>query len=292
MQYALCRNDGKTWEAYAFSRLGHSELSDKRNNLICTMCGALAWFRKESTHGHPAHFCAHHNNECELKAEYVVVDQDKGDGTEAVDMLKSSGDIIVRLDKEKGGDIDVAPPAELPGGPVSQDGRTHLVKGGDRLSSQEFTLRRILHRLVQSPDFRNSSAKLTFFKKGDEPYISGCVKDITRAFSEISKEETSENPMFYWGPITSVKTTPDGKIWLNSSPQYQSVSVAIFPDIADDFINSFNIDELDDLAGAHILVSGKCFFTGKQQSKPIIWCGAVNQIVIRRYRAANLQIAG
>ncbi|NDZ06765.1 hypothetical protein G3I72_00360 [Pseudomonas aeruginosa] len=66
----------------------------------------------------------------------------------------------------------------------------------------------------------------------------------------------------------------------------------IFTDIAEDFLRSFNIDDLDDLAGAHVLVSGTLQFTGERGIKPIIWCGALYQIVIRRYRAANLQVAG
>lgn len=234
MQYAFCLTDSQPWEASKFANLSQGDLSEKRNNLICTQCKALAWFRKESRHGHPAHFCAHHLPECELKAEYVVVDQDRGDGTEAADMVQSSGDIIVRLDKEIGGDIDVLPPPELPGGPQGQEGRSHVVRGNDRFSNQEFTLRRILHRLVQSPDFRTSTAKITFFKKENEPYIQGMVRNVTCAFSDINKENHNEKTMFYWGPVTSAKKTDDGKIWLNSTPRYQSVSVAIFSDIADD----------------------------------------------------------
>ena len=172
-----------------------------------------------------------------------------------------------------------------------EGGRTHTVKRDDRFSNQEFTLKRILHRLVQSPDFRQSLSRITFYKREDEPYIQGAVRDVTRAFSEISREDENA-PKFFWGPITSVRRSSDGKIWLNSTPQYQSVSVVIFQDIADDFLRAFNISDLDDLAGAHILVSGKCAFTGGQNLKPIIWCGALHQIVIRRYRSASLQAAG
>ncbi|PTC35092.1 hypothetical protein CLJ1_4532 [Pseudomonas paraeruginosa] len=39
-------------------------------------------------------------------------------------------------------------------------------------------------------------------------------------------------------------------------------------------------------------MSGTLQFTGERGIKPIIWCGALYQIVIRRYRAANLQVAG
>ncbi|WP_134598868.1 hypothetical protein [Pseudomonas aeruginosa] len=291
MQYAFCHIDQKVWEAYKFSLLPAAEIAEKRNSLTCVECKALAWFRKESTHGHPAHFCAHHEPTCVLKAEYVVVDADQGDGAEVVDQIKSSGDIVVRLDKERGGDIDVEPASRVPGGLPGEGGRIHLTRGQNRFSDQEFTLKRILHRLVQSPDFRQSTARLTFYRRENEPLIDGRVCDITRAFSEISRGD-EETRKFYWGPITSAKRTPDGKIWLKSAPQYQAVSVVIFTDIAEDFLRSFNIDDLDDLAGAHVLVSGTLQFTGERGIKPIIWCGALYQIVIRRYRAANLQVAG
>lgn len=291
MQYAFCNVDQRVWEAYQFSRLPSAELTEKRNSLTCTECRALAWFRRESTHGHPAHFCAHHEASCPLKAEYVVVDEDKGDAGEAVEQVASSGDIVVRLDKERGGDIDVEPTSAVPGGRPWEGGRTYAVRGDDRFSNQEFTLKRILHRLVQSPDFRTSQSRITFYKRENEPYIQGRVCDVTRAFSEITKAD-ADTSKFFWGPITSARRSTDGKIWLNSSPQYQSVSVTIFQDIADDFLKAFKVEDLDDLAGAHILVSGRCAFTGEKGLKPIIWCGALHQIVIRRYRAANLQVAG
>ena len=292
MQYAFCHIDQRVWEASEFSRLPAEEIAEKRNSLSCVECNALGWYRRESTHGHPAHFCAHHEPTCELKAEYVVVDDDQGDGLEAVDQIKSSGEIVVRLDKEQGGEIDVLPPPNtVPGGEVESGGRTHVIRGDDRYSSQEFTLKRILHRLVQSPDFRQSHAKVTFYRPENEPYIQGRVCDVTWAFSEISRADV-DTAKFFCGPITSAGRTADGKIWLNSSPRYQSVSVAIFGDIAEDFLEAFKIKDLDDLAGAHVLVSGRCMYTGERGIKPIIWCGALHQIVIRRYRAANLQVAG
>ncbi|TKD46456.1 hypothetical protein [Azotobacter chroococcum] len=292
MQYAYCLSDKKVWEALEFSQLKEIELDEKRNNLFCTECNALAWFRKESRNGHPAHFCAHHEPDCQLKAEYVVVDADKGDASEEVDQIQSSGDIIVHLDKEQGGDIDITSSTEIPGGGSWQQGRTHVIRGNDRFSNQEFTLKRILYRLVQSPDFRHSRGRITFFRKKNEIYIDGKVCDVTRAFSEMTATDDDQTK-FYWGPITSAaRTMRDGKIWLNSSPQYQSVSVVIFEDIADAFLKAFNISDLDELTGAHVLVSGKCMYSGKNKAKPIIWCGALHQIVIRRYRAAYLQPAG
>lgn len=291
MQYALCGIDNRVWEAANFSRLPSAQLSQYRDSLICVECSALAWFRRASTHGHPAHFCAHHEPTCQLRAEYAVVDSDQGDGTEIVDQVQSSGDIVVRLSDDHGGDIDVLPRDDVPVGPPGEGGRSHRTRGRDIYSNQEFTLRRVLHRLVQSPDFRRSQANISFFRPDGRPLIEGRVSGVTRAFSEITTAD-DDQAKFYWGPITSARFDRDGKIWLNSSPQYQSVSVVLFADIADDFLEAFGIEDLDELAGAHVLVSGRCAYTGERGVKPIVWCGALYQIVIRRYRAANLQAAG
>lgn len=291
MQYAYCNIDGHTWEASNFARLPATQLAQLRDSLICAECNALAWFRRASTHGHPAHFCAHHESTCQLKAEYVAVDDDRGDGTEEVDQIQSSGDIVVRLSDDQGGDVDVVDRPPNPTGPEAQGGRVHRVRGRDFFSNQQFSLRRVLHRLVQSPDFRNSPSNISFFRPDGRTLIQGPVREVTRAFSEITNAD-HDAAKFYWGPITSARRTDDGKLWLNSSPQYQSVSVSLFPEIADDFLEAFGIEDLEDLAGAHVLVSGRCVFTGQRGIKPIVWCGALYQIVVRRYRAANLINAG
>lgn len=291
MQYAYCGIDNRVWEAAPFSCLPSDQLSLYRDSLSCTECNALAWFRRSSTHGHPAHFCAHHEPTCQLRAEYLVVDGDQGDGTDVVDQVQSSGDIVVRLSDDQGGDIDVLERDNVPTGPDGQGGRSHRTRGRDLYSNQQFTLRRVLHRLVQSPDFRRSQANISFFRPDGRPLIEGRVSGVTRAFSEITPADDGQ-AKFFWGPITSARRDNTGKIWLNTSPQYQSVSVVIFDDIAEDFLNAFGIEDLDELAGAHVLVSGRCAYTGQRGVKPIIWCGALYQVVIRRYRSSSLQVAG
>ncbi|TOC19244.1 hypothetical protein CGJ90_22855, partial [Vibrio parahaemolyticus] len=82
----------------------------------------------------------------------------------------------------------------------------------------------------------------------------------------------------------SARESSDGKIWLNSSSEYMSASVAIFEDIADDFKKLFEVDDLEDLLGAHVLVAGNCYFSGEGEGKPIIWCGTPNYIFVRKYK--------
>ena len=168
MQYARCADDGKVWEAASFAALPAHELDAKRRNLICVECEEFAWFRKESTHGHPAHFCAHHREDCNLRVEYVVVDEQRDDGTVAEGQVEGGDTILVRLDQERGGEVDVTEVQTPPFPGQGEGGRRFIVQGNERESLQHFTLRRILLRLVQSPDFCNSNRLIVLYKNEEE----------------------------------------------------------------------------------------------------------------------------
>ncbi|MBL1377643.1 hypothetical protein [Zobellella iuensis] len=289
MQYAICKSDNEVWEASRFAQLETSALESKRRNLACTECGEFAWFRKESRHGHPAHFCAHHDPDCELKINYASTDDLANEGTGLEDEVSSGKTIIVRLDQETGGDVEVTTKQHPPREGREEGGKRFVLRGRERQSNQQFTLRRILHRLVKSYEFRESDTQVVFYKNNDEIMLSGPVKDIVTSFDEITREKHHDKTNFYWGPIASVGKTADGKIWLNSTEDYNSASVVVFDDIANIFLQLFNIDDLDDLLGAWVLVAGNCWFSGGGSGKPIIWCGTPNYIFVRKYRDPNLQ---
>lgn len=286
MQYARYTIDGKVWEAPNFAALPEAQLETMRRNLTCVQCGEFAWFRKESTHGRPAHFCAHHENNCSLKVEYVVVDEHRNDATLAEQEVSAGDTIIVRLDQEHGNQIDVAEvqPPPIPG--QGDGGRRYVLPGSGRESTQQFTLRRILLRLVQSPDFRTSTKPITFYSRGEEPLIAGTIRDVVTSFADITHKH-HEQLMLYWGPIASSGWTQDGKLWLNSSDRNQGASVAIFENITNEFLKQFSIEDIDDLSGAHVLVAGRCTYAST--GKPVIWCASPQYIVVRRYRDERLQ---
>lgn len=288
MDFAKCTQDNKIWDVATFSELDPTEIELKRRSLLCVECDEFAWYRRESRHGHPAHFCAHHDQECSLKVNYVASDEHRDDATESVDEVESGDDIIVRLDEEQGGAIDVP---EVPKNPITglgEGGQRYVLKDQTRRSSQQFTLRRILHRLVKSKNFRSSNSNIVFYKNSDEIMLRGHVRDIVIGFDQITKEDHHERTNFYWGPIASVGETRDGKIWLNSSSEYMSASVTIFQDIVEQFKDMFEIEDLEDLLGAHVLVAGNCHFSGDGEGKPIIWCGSTNYIFVRKYKDPSI----
>lgn len=287
MQHAKCLDDGKIWEALDFSVLPPLELELKRKNLECVQCGEFAWFRKESAHGHPAHFCAHHKEDCDLRVEYIVVDDPRNEATLVEGEVAAGDSIIVRLDQEKGNKFEVmeVQPPPTPG--HGEGGRAFIIQGKEKESFQHFTLRKILLRLVQSKNFRTSNTQILLLKNENEPLIQGSISEKVTNFSDISPEKHDNQVMLFWGPIASAKTTIDGKLWLNSSNRYQGSSVAIFNNIVKEFLEIFDISDLDELAGAHVLVAGRCTFSAA--GKPVIWCASPKYIVIRRYKDEKLK---
>lgn len=283
MQYARHNEDQRVWEAAEFAALPPNELERMRRNLSCVECTQFAWFRKASLHGHPAHFCAHHLDSCPLRVEYVVSGERDGQGSES-DQIASSESIVVRLDQEVGAGIAPNIVQTPPHSNSWGTGTRYISRGGSREASQHFTLRRILYRLVQSPTFRASNALVALYRNEGEVIVQGRVNQIAVSFSEITRDHHGRT-LLYWGPIASGGRTADGKIWLNSSTSNGSASVAVFEDIADEFMRTFEVEDLEDLAGAHVLVAGGCHVAGT--GKPVIWCGSPKFIVVRKYRDAS-----
>lgn len=285
MQYARTVEDGKLWEASVFAQLSVGELEKKRRNLICTECGEFAWFRKESLHGHPAHFCAHHAEGCSLRVEYVVVDEPRDEATNTSDQVGSGDDIVVYLDKEKGGVVDVTQVQPSPDG-NGDGGGTRFVRASQYAQSkQHFTLRKILHRLVTSEAFRDSESEITFYRDEQNILLQGAVRNVVVELSSVTKHEHHDRLMMFWGPVASVGRTGDGRLWLNSTSRKLDASIMIYENIVDQFLKLFSINDVDeDLLGSYVLVYGRCYYSAS--GKAVIRCSTPKYIFVRRYREA------
>lgn len=282
MKYAFCINDQKKWEAEDFQRLPTIILKANRRALLCTECQGMAWFVKESSNGRAAYFSAHHEDDCELKVEWEYTDNELAEQTEEEDTVSAGTDIVVRLDEENGGQLEVTPVMLKPEGMGELGGRTFVRHGQQRESTQQFKLRMLLHRLRQSERFRESTDNITFLTSKENVLISGAIKDVVTYFDDIDVDAPDdEKEHFYWGPISFADKTPDGKIWLNSSTSKKDVSIAIFEDIAGNFTDLFEISDLEQLGGAFVIVAGRRL--NATSGKPVIWCGTTNYIFVRKY---------
>ena len=289
MDVAFCRDDGEVYEIIQFVELPFVERESKRRALACNECGEFAWFRKESRLS-PAHFCAHHADDCTFKTHYEEASENDDDALESDN--EAANTLIINLHEEQGGSIEVAEPhpERDPNKEFNGSSSNRLVRlrfEGD--TPQQSNLKRLLLRLVRSESFRNSSDEVVFYKRENEVFVNGAIKNVVKRFDQITEFDDDRSALF-WGPIASVGKTPDGRLWLNSSKDYSSASITIFDDIVDDFLDLFDVDDTDDLLGAWVIVAGTCHFSGEGQGKPIIWCGTPNYIFVRKYRDANLKV--
>lgn len=288
MDTAFCKDDGREYDISEFVVLPKKTREVKRRALLCTECDGFAWFRKESRLS-PAHFCAHHADDCSFKTHYEDVNENDDDAAESDN--EASSTLIINLDEEKGGDIDVLEP-RLNGGLENKNegsiGNRIVRRKFDGDSPQQSSLKKLLLRLVRSDSFRNSSDDVVFYKRQNEIFVSGPIKNVVKRFDQITDTDEGRSAL-YWGPIASVGETQDGRLWLNSSTDYSSASITLFDDIVDDFLELFNVEDTDDLLGAWVIVAGTCHFSGKGEGKPIIWCGTPNYIFVRKYRDPNLR---
>ncbi|PQJ43467.1 hypothetical protein BTO00_15940 [Vibrio campbellii] len=279
MREAYCTLDGEVWDADDFRDLNSRDLELKRRNLECPECHEFAWFNRGVEGRRDPFFSAHHLDNCELRTEYVRAPNGEFDE----DGIEQGDDIVVRLDEEEGGEVDVTPNQNPGGRDRVGGGRVVRVGAAQQNFSQRFTLRRILHRLRQSEAFRESTNSVVFYRTNNEPLVQGRICDVITHFDDINVDGNfTEDVQFYWGPIASAGQTNDGRLWLNSSMRRNDVSVVVYADIVDEFLDRFEIDDIEDLAGCYVLVAGSGWVSGNTD-KPIIWCASPNNIIVRRY---------
>lgn len=269
------------WSSRDFSALPAAEIERLRRSLECVECREFAWFRSSSERV-PAHFCAHHSDQCSLRVRYnVVPSDDASDEDRAVQ--DNEGRIVIRLDQQRPRPMQHTPARvhDNDAGDVEFGGRTAYANGR-REGELQATLRLILHRLVHGRAFAESGRILTLYRNENELLIEGAVSDVVCGFDSITPDR-HDSLALYWGAVASAGRTQDGKVWLNFSSVRSGASVSIYEDISQDFLDSFGIDDLEDLVGAHVLVFGRCFYAAT--GKPVVRCGAVKNIVVRRYRS-------
>ncbi|MBO4121480.1 hypothetical protein J5T34_12170 [Cupriavidus gilardii] len=106
----------------------------------------------------------------------------------------------------------------------------------------------LLRRLIDEPGFSNSQQIIEV--PGRAPTT---VRELFVHFTTIVEGHV---PTFhgYWGFISDAKQGPDGEIWLNTTQSWRDFSVLISADLAARFVARFNVHDLEDLAGAYVLV--------------------------------------
>ncbi len=281
MERALCTLDSKEWSAQDFYALGNDGIKLMKRNLICISCEGDAWFRKSSYGNKSPHFCAHHKDGCLEATNYEVVGE--GDGGDGQPAAEPDSGIIIDLRLEKNYEIEVKKTehnSEPSTGQRKAD--VQISNAGGITYPAHLTLKNILFKLVRSEKLYLSDTKVTF-PDDRFPDLPDRANKLFVNFKDVNESINGQNRIF-WGFISDAGYTKDGKLWLNAGHRADGLSVSINPELTQEFREYFKVaNSLSELEGCHALIVGKCYYTGEGKGKPVIWCGSLDFIVLRRY---------
>lgn len=246
MDIAYCSIDGRAYTALEFQDLPPPDLDVKRRQLACVKCGNQAFFRKKSAAGQTACFGARpHAPHCNMgAADHLRVEAAIGPD----EQISDNTDIMV-IDLNFG-----AAPGEIhldPHGPPAGNARggSHRLPGGPRNARAHRRLSTLLKHLRTSPHFRNSEQAIEI--NGE---AGGTIRSFFSEFSTLQHHQFDQMGG-YWGMISDA-AEGDDTTWLNSGGR-GDISIGIAGNVRQAFMQRFGVDELEDLAGAYVLVIGK-----------------------------------
>lgn len=282
MDKAFCTIDEKEWSANEFYALPPAEIQLKRRSLVCIKCKGDAWFRRSSYGNDAPHFCAHHHRGCLLGTSYETVGE--GDENKGLPISDADSGIVLDLELTKSYDIDVKIVADntaifTPQGKKFTGEKS--ITGGSLKYPAHYTLKNLLYKLVQSKGACYADKRVSF--------KDHFFNDLPEYGAELFVEFVNVAPWLngarriYWGFISDVGQTKDGKIWLNAGNIKSGLSICIDSGISGDFKEQFKVkNNLDELDGCHALIIGTCTYA--TTGKPILRCGDLSYTVLRRYK--------
>lgn len=236
---AFCTIDEKEWIADAFYALPLAEIQLKRRSLLCTECKGDAWFRRSSYGNDSPHFCAHHHENCSLGTSYEAVGE--GDENKGLPASDADSGIVLDLGLTQGYDINVKTAADntetTPQGQKFTGEKT--ADGGSLKYPAHFTLKNLLYKLVQSKGLCYADKKVGFKDQSfnDLPDRGG---ELFVEFINVAPWMDGARRIF-WGFISDVGQTRDGKIWLNAGNIKSGLSICINSEISSEFKEQFKV---------------------------------------------------
>jgi hypothetical protein len=261
MNQAYCTEDHQMYHAHRFFKeVPALEKVSLRRALVCPECNGKAFFRTQSKDGRAPCFGSNeHAPNCEFKS--VEANGFASGRDEFVSMIQNSGDrLIIDLHSSK-----------RPNGHEIRNGvetrrqptRRHQIRSDDQSIGASSTrkLRGILYGLSNNLHFRNSEISVECGGFETLP-----VKEFFVEFSEVKDREFKGKKRGYWGTIDNPGETESG-LWLNAGG-ITDFSVVIDRSLINKFYENFGITAAKDLAGAQILILGKCRVSKKR--KPFV----------------------
>lgn len=269
MDIAKCSLNQQTYTAVNFSVLPPNELSDKRQNLVCTECQADAFFRKASRSGQAACFGARpHIEGCSFASPETQTAEAEG-GDE--DVIHNPGQII-EIDLNFGAapqNVDIDPNED----DVRGQGRgRHVGRGARPNAHMHRRLSTLLRTLINSNEFRYSDQQIELNGRDTTSVTNFFVN-----FNDVTDDHDGEFHG-YWGMLTDARIGSEGTLWLNSGGR-NAVSCLVSSENVDALYSRHNINDEEDFAGAYLLIIGTK--DTSQNGKQYIRADSINHLVVR-----------
>jgi hypothetical protein len=246
MRTALCTIDGMTYNAARFQQT--DEFDIKRRFLECPECSGPAFYRGPSKNGREACFGARpHAEGCTLAA----LEHDgavTGEGVEDDEVLTTGQRIVLDLNY---GTADTTTGGQTAGVPVGAgNGGTRGLGGPAMNNTITRRLGPILRTLMESDEFRRSNQTIQIPDVGEFT-----IADFFVPFSEVTDEHVGSCRGF-WGMVPAPRRDGNGTLWLNSGG-HEDMSVLLDQGFFEETRQRFHFEEVEDLAGAYVLVLGE-----------------------------------
>ena len=272
MDEARSRTRGTIYTADAFAALPSGQRQTLRETLVCTACGADAYFIREARNGRRACFGARpHEEGCELAS---IATEDGGSGAlDEVDEQINAGDIFrieparVRLVRHARHDPLEADRRE--GAAVRYTGRG---RGGRRTSSMGID--RLLRQLVLRESFRDSRTMLILSDDTQHSVRKGCVHIHDIEDNHLNKLRV------YWGVIRFPRPKPGGGAWLNTGSRL-TPSLVIEEDDLLSLLDRKGMSDLEDLSGSYFAIMGR--LRQGPSGKRLLWVDDLDWFGVRPY---------
>ncbi len=244
MNNARCTEDGVTYSAASFSLQPSVDLERKRRLLQCPACSGPAFSRHAPSIGRAACFGARpHADGCSMATQDFIQFQD-GAGEDQEPPIIAGGKIVVDFNYGA-----AAQPEHYGIGRAPNPERVGRNYGQPPLHLHHRRLSSLLRSLLESPAFGCSDHIIEIEGRGecDARNFFVPLKSATYHFSGHFNG--------YWGLISYAKLAVDNSLWFNSGGN-DNISFCLDSQYVDTIFERYHIQDLEDLAGAYILVVG------------------------------------
>ena len=245
MRIARCTLDGVTYQAVDFNQA--ENIITKKRFLECTECQGPAFYRGPTRNGREACFGARpHASDCDLAS--VEHDGDTtGQGAGEEEIFTTGQRIVV--DFNQGTPITNA--EAQPAGEQTATGNIRA-QNGQGPTVREIMYRRmssLLRTLIDSEEFRKSTQAIEIAEQG-----RFAITDFFVNFAEVTGEHIDSYHGF-WGLVPDARIDGKGTLWFNSGGR-EDMSILLDQLFIDTAYLRFHIEDVEDIAGAYILVLG------------------------------------